>query len=262
MQRGPGPNSGGALASARRRLQPAPRSPRSRRGSRARRARPRPRRTRLRERRSRGPRARGVARRGRGRPPSRPRRTRARRRRAAGRPHRRASSSRIRRRRGAWRRLLPNTVQGDAHERNAAPQLLRRARSRADCPGAVRLAGDRAVGVSTIEPVTSTVRGRDVPFTFRIAIAAIGDSRYELLAPLTGDSIYVEHLEQRGEGFHHTCFSYPTHEELLETKAELTRQGRELVQSGGFGDAGEFCYFEIAELGSLLELLWLAEFAP
>jgi methylmalonyl-CoA/ethylmalonyl-CoA epimerase len=117
-------------------------------------------------------------------------------------------------------------------------------------------------GVSTIEPVTSTVRGRDVPFTFRIAIAAIGDSRYELLAPLTGDSIYVEHLEQHGEGFHHTCFSYPTHEELLETKAELTRQGRELVQSGGFGDAGEFCYFEIAELGSLLELLWLAEFAP
>ena len=117
-------------------------------------------------------------------------------------------------------------------------------------------------GVSTIEPATTTVRGRDVPFTFRIAIAPVGDSHYELVAPLTGDSLYVEHLERHGEGFHHTCFTYPTHEALLETKAQLTRQGRELVQGGAFGDAGEFCYFEIAELGSILELLWLAEFGP
>jgi hypothetical protein len=104
-------------------------------------------------------------------------------------------------------------------------------------------------GVSTIEPATTTVRGRDVPFTFRIAIAPVGDSHYELVAPLTGDSLYVEHLERHGEGFHHTCFTYPTHEALLETKAQLTRQGRELVQSGAFGDAGEFCYFEIRRAG-------------
>ena len=113
--------------------------------------------------------------------------------------------------------------------------------------------------VSTIEPLATTVRGRDVPFTFRIAIAPIGSSSYELLAPLTGESIYVEHLEQHGEGFHHTCIVYPSHEALREAKAELVRQGRELVQSGDFGEAGEFCYFEIAETGSLLELLYLKE---
>jgi catechol 2,3-dioxygenase-like lactoylglutathione lyase family enzyme len=112
--------------------------------------------------------------------------------------------------------------------------------------------------IRTIEPPTTTVRGQDVPFTFRIAIAPVGDSNLELLAPLTGDSIYVEHLAANGEGFHHTCIAYSSHAALRDAKAELVGQGRELVQSGDFGDAGEFCYFDIAELGSLLELLYLA----
>jgi hypothetical protein len=116
--------------------------------------------------------------------------------------------------------------------------------------------------VWTIEPPTTTVRGREVPFSFRVAIAPIGDSNYELLAPHTGDSIYVEHLDAKGEGFHHTCIAYPTHEALREAKNELTRQGRELIQSGDFGEGGEFCYFDIAETGAILELLYLKEQAP
>jgi hypothetical protein len=112
--------------------------------------------------------------------------------------------------------------------------------------------------IRTVEPPTTTVRGQDVPFTFRIAIAPVGDSNVELLAPLTGDSIYVEHLAANGEGFHHTCIAYPSYAALRDARAELVGQGRELVQSGDFGDAGEFCYFDIAELGSLLELLYLA----
>jgi len=116
--------------------------------------------------------------------------------------------------------------------------------------------------VWTIEPAASTVRGRDVPFTFRVAIAPVGDSNYELLAPHTGESIYVEHLKAHGEGFHHTCIAYPSLEALREAKAELTRQGRELVQSGDLGEQGEFCYFDIAETGALLELLYLKELPP
>jgi Glyoxalase/Bleomycin resistance protein/Dioxygenase superfamily len=116
--------------------------------------------------------------------------------------------------------------------------------------------------VFTVEPAATTVRGRDVPFTFRVAIAPIGDSNYELIAPHTGESIYIEHLAANGEGFHHTCFAYPTHEALREGKADLLRQGRELVQGGDLGEAGEFCYFDIPETGALLELLYLAEEAP
>ncbi|HVC87421.1 MAG TPA: VOC family protein [Gaiellaceae bacterium] len=117
-------------------------------------------------------------------------------------------------------------------------------------------------GIWTIEPESCTVRGRDVPFSFRIAIAAIGEANYELLAPLTGDSLYVEHLADHGEGFHHTCIAYSTHDALRAARAELAGQGRELLQSGDFGEAGEFCYFDLEETGAILELLYLKEPAP
>jgi hypothetical protein len=117
-------------------------------------------------------------------------------------------------------------------------------------------------GVWTIEPVATTVRGRDVPFSFRIAFASVGGSNFELLAPHEGESIYVGHLEANGEGFHHTCIAYPNREAMREAKAELMRQGREIVQSADMGELGEFCYFDIPEMGALLELLYVTELPP
>ena len=63
-------------------------------------------------------------------------------------------------------------------------------------------------GVWTIEPAATTVRGREVPFSFRIALASVGDSNVELLAPHEGESIFVGDLEANGEGFHHSCIAY------------------------------------------------------
>ena len=116
--------------------------------------------------------------------------------------------------------------------------------------------------VWTIEPAATTVRGRDVPFSFRVAFASVGGSNLELVAPHTGESIYVGHLETNGEAFHHTCIAYPSREAMQEAKAELVGQGREIVQSAELGELGEFCYFHFAELGSLLELLYLTELPP
>ena len=117
-------------------------------------------------------------------------------------------------------------------------------------------------GVWTIAPRTCTVRGRETPYSFRIALARVGAGAYELLAPVSGESIYVEHLAERGEGFHHTCLAYESRDELRVARAELERQGRELVQSGDLGEGGEFCYFEIPETGSILELLYTTELPP
>jgi methylmalonyl-CoA/ethylmalonyl-CoA epimerase len=117
-------------------------------------------------------------------------------------------------------------------------------------------------GVWTIEPVATTVRGREVPYSFRIGFASVGGSNFELLAPLEGESIYVDHLEANGEGFHHTCVAYPSREAMREAKAELVSQGREIVQSADMGELGEFCYFDIPEMGALLELLYVTELPP
>jgi len=117
-------------------------------------------------------------------------------------------------------------------------------------------------GLWTIEPEYCTVHGSELPFSFRVAIAEVGDSNLELIQPLEGRSVYVEHLEEKGEGFHHTCLIYPSREALRAAKEELAGQGREMTQSGNLGDAGEFCYFHVAEADSALELLFLSQLPP
>jgi methylmalonyl-CoA/ethylmalonyl-CoA epimerase len=104
--------------------------------------------------------------------------------------------------------------------------------------------------------------GAAAPFSFRIALAQVGASSYELLAPHEGESIYDEHLAAKGEGFHHTCIAYPSREAMRDAKAEFERQGRTMVQSGNLGDLGEFYYYDIPEIGSLVELLYVAELPP
>jgi hypothetical protein len=111
--------------------------------------------------------------------------------------------------------------------------------------------------------VTARSKGEQVPFSFRIALASVGDSNVELLAPLEGESIYVGHLEANGERFHHSCIAYSSRDAMREAKAELVRQGREIVRARTWRDLGEFCYFEMPEMGgALLELLYVTELPP
>lgn len=111
--------------------------------------------------------------------------------------------------------------------------------------------------VWTIAPAESRVRGKVSQFTFRVALAAVGGGTYELVSPHTGVSVFDEHLEQHGDGFHHTCLVYPTMEAVRAAKAELVRQGRELLQESSAGDVFDFGYFVFPEIGSLVELLYL-----
>ena len=116
--------------------------------------------------------------------------------------------------------------------------------------------------VWTVEPESTMVHGKDVPFSFQVGFAAVGESSFELIAPVTGESIYVDFLKTHGEGMHHTCIAYATREAMNAAKTELARQGRTMVQSADMGELGEFCYFEMPELGSLVELLFLHPLPP
>ena len=123
-----------------------------------------------------------------------------------------------------------------------------------------RLASSLAVRpwtLFTMRPTASKVRGREAPFTFRVALATVGGGTFELVAPHTGQSVFDELLEQHGPCFHHTCLVYSSLAELRAAKAELVRQGRELIQEASAGDAFEFGYFQFPEVGSAIEVLFL-----
>lgn len=109
----------------------------------------------------------------------------------------------------------------------------------------------------TITPSECRVRGEVSPFSFRAALATVGGGTFELVSPQSGRSVYDEHLDQFGEGFHHTCLVYPSLEAVREAKAELRRQGRELIQEASGGEVFEFGYFRFPEIGSLVEVLFL-----
>ncbi len=112
-------------------------------------------------------------------------------------------------------------------------------------------------GIWTIRPEDCELRGEPSPFTFRVAIAPVGKANFELIQPLSGNSVYSECLAANGPGFHHSCIAYPSLDEMHVAKKELLKQGRELVQSASLGDLGEFCYFTLPEIGACLELLYL-----
>jgi methylmalonyl-CoA/ethylmalonyl-CoA epimerase len=125
---------------------------------------------------------------------------------------------------------------------------------------AQRLADALGIGpwnIWTITPAESRVHGQPSSFSFRVALATVGGGTYELIAPHSGRSAFDEHLETHGEGFHHTCLVYPSLAAVREAKAELRRQGRELVQEGSGGDVFDFGYFRFPEIGSLVEVLYL-----
>jgi len=109
----------------------------------------------------------------------------------------------------------------------------------------------------TITPAECWVHGQVSPFSFRAALATVGGGTFELVSPHSGRSVYEEHLDEYGEGFHHTCLAYPSLEAVREAKAELRRQGRELVQEASGGDVFEFGYFRFPEIGSLVEVMFL-----
>ncbi|HSJ14353.1 MAG TPA: VOC family protein [Longimicrobiales bacterium] len=111
--------------------------------------------------------------------------------------------------------------------------------------------------VWTIQPVECRVHGQPSPFSFRVALATVGGGTFELIAPHTGRTVYDEHLEKHGEGYHHICMVYPSLEAVRAAKAELLRQGRELIQEAAAGDVFDFGYFRFPEIGSAVEVLYL-----
>jgi len=108
-----------------------------------------------------------------------------------------------------------------------------------------------------------TFRGREQPYSMKLALAQVGETMYELIEPLDGPNSYQEFLDARGEGLHHLGFFV---EDLDATIREMQEKGFAVLQSGrGFGVDGDggYAYFETdGALGCIVEAIELPGALP
>lgn len=86
-------------------------------------------------------------------------------------------------------------------------------------------------------------RGERVDFSLRHALAWSGEMQFELVQPLSGPSIFADHLERHGEGLQHLGRYVEDHP--AEVAAYLAQGFTPLQSARGFGAEGDgaFAYF-------------------
>lgn len=97
--------------------------------------------------------------------------------------------------------------------------------------------------------------GDEVEFSLRHALAWQGDVQFELVQPLSGPSIFRDHLDVRGEGLHHVGKYVADHIAAVE---QALASGFTLLQSArGFGAEGDgaFAYFRPPGVPMIVELI-------
>jgi catechol 2,3-dioxygenase-like lactoylglutathione lyase family enzyme len=100
-------------------------------------------------------------------------------------------------------------------------------------------------------------RGQPGDFHIDIAIGYAGNSQIELIQHLSGQNVYKEFLDKKGEGLHHLGFIVPDHEQVI---ADFTANGFPVIQSGRIGTnpGVKFAYFDTeAAIGALMESIVL-----
>jgi methylmalonyl-CoA/ethylmalonyl-CoA epimerase len=97
----------------------------------------------------------------------------------------------------------------------------------------------------------SMVRGKPSSHQYLLAVTWQNEMQLELMAPVTGRSIYDEFLETRGEGLHHLKLYYA---DCAAALARFREKGFTVIQSGRI-DADEFYYLDTEKsLGYVIEV--------
>ena len=94
-------------------------------------------------------------------------------------------------------------------------------------------------------------RGKPATHSCLLALAWNGNVQLELIQPVTGRSIYDEHLETKGEGLHHVKLC---HADCAKAVAHYAARGYPVIQSGKF-DEDEHYYLDTEkDFGYVIEL--------
>jgi len=96
-----------------------------------------------------------------------------------------------------------------------------------------------------------TIREKPESYSMRIALAQVGNIQWELIQPLTGQSIYTEFLEQSGEGVHHVLSVVDDYDKAL---AGFKAAGMQPLMGGNWRGA-TFMYVDARkQLGTIVEI--------
>jgi catechol 2,3-dioxygenase-like lactoylglutathione lyase family enzyme len=72
-------------------------------------------------------------------------------------------------------------------------------------------------------------KGQDEDFSFRFAVAPVGQIEVEVIQPIKGRTVYDDFLKKKGEGLHHVAFEVKNLDFIIR---KLEQFGIKVVQSG------------------------------
>lgn len=92
-------------------------------------------------------------------------------------------------------------------------------------------------------------------FRLRFGIGQLGGNLIELIQPVSGTTLYSEHLAQKGPGLHHLGFSVT---DLPAARKQLEKCGYACIQNGNIHGLVNFSYYDARELACVVEPLQLS----
>ena len=98
--------------------------------------------------------------------------------------------------------------------------------------------------------------GKSSPsFKLRFGLGQFGVNLIELIQPVSGTTLYAQHLAQRGPGLHHVGFSTT---DLAAARKQFEACGYNCLQNGRINGLVDFSYYDARELACIVEPLQLS----
>jgi catechol 2,3-dioxygenase-like lactoylglutathione lyase family enzyme len=98
-------------------------------------------------------------------------------------------------------------------------------------------------------PDTCSYLGKPADFVASISLSYLGDMQLELIAPVSGPSIYSDFLRDHGPGLHHICVEADTLDQFAARLTAAAEHGAAVVQQGVMPGGLRFAYLAAPQAG-------------
>lgn len=103
-----------------------------------------------------------------------------------------------------------------------------------------------------VNETNATLSESSATFSLRFGLGQLGMSLVELIQPVSGTTLYSQHLVQRGPGLHHLAFSTL---DLAAARNGLAARQYTCLQDGNIRGLVDFSYYDAADLSCIVEPL-------